>query len=201
MKAEAEQPEKVAGEGSIPTCIFILPSAVYDSSCTFQDLLLLLPLMAHLGYILQVSWHCLLEVAAQGRLPLCTHKAASHVPALYVPVRQPVVFIVQDVQHCLGGSSPTSFQDACFALEVEPPSLTGPPNKLTLAHLHFCSWRNATPRHPFLLAPLFQAAFLLRHSPWAYHCGCACGSPGSWRWDNSSCTVGRGRPAHWGRPP
>lgn len=140
-----------------------------------------------------------------GPSPLCTHEAASHVPALYVPVRQPVVFIVQDVQHCLGGSSPTSFQDACFALEVEPPSLTGPPNKLTEAE-HWLICISAVgemqlPDTPFCWHPFSRQPFLLRHSPWAYHCGCACGSPGSWRWDNSSCTVGRGRPAHWGRPP
>lgn len=34
-----------------------------------------------------------------------------------------------------------------------------------------------------------------------YRCGSACGSPGSWRWDSSSCTVGRGRPSRWDTSP
>lgn len=34
-----------------------------------------------------------------------------------------------------------------------------------------------------------------------YRCGSACGSPGSWHWDSSSCTVGRGRPSRWDTSP
>lgn len=35
----------------------------------------------------------------------------------------------------------------------------------------------------------------------AHRCGCACGSPGSWRWDSSCGTEERGRRARWGRSP
>lgn len=38
-----------------------------------------------------------------------------------------------------------------------------------------------------------------RHA--AHRCGCACGSPGSWRWGSSCGTGGRGRCARWGTAP